>query len=101
MKIKRSEIKKVLKEVLAEGKVNEDKLALQNHKELAHYGGSEYDDYQYGDPAAAAGDLAVAIDNMERAIKGARKSAGNAVGPGVIASFGKDLKAMLSKNKVR
>lgn len=62
-----------------------------NESQLDHYLGSEYDDYKYGDPAAAATDLKALLKKIEKDMASARKLAGKALAPGIMAAFKKDI----------
>lgn len=80
--------------------VTEGLDTLRQYRNLAKFGPGEYDDYKYGDPTAAASDLAEVIDEVRIAISKARKLAGDAIGPAVIAAFAEDLIATLVRGDV-
>lgn len=69
-----------------------------SESQLDDYLSGEYDDYEYGDPAAAAKNLKAMLKNAEKALRGydkAMKRAGQFLAPGMHAAFRKDLLEMI------
>jgi len=93
MKIRKDAIKELVKEV-----IEENKEVLAEAAGLDHYLSGEYDDYEYGDPVAAAKSLKTMLKSVERALSGydkAIKKAGAFIGPGLHSAFRQDILEMI------
>ncbi len=80
MKVTKKELRRIIRE-------ERNRLLTERDDTLARYQDGSYDDYKFGDPAAAAADMSIAIDDLADKIAEALPLAGDALAPGMRASI--------------
>ncbi len=80
MKVTKKELRRIIRE-------ERNRLLTERDDTIARYLDGSYDDYEHGDPAAAASDIYGAVNDMAHAIAEALPLAGDALAPGMRASI--------------
>ena len=66
--------------------IREERARLLSEQDVRQYMGTEYDDYQFGDPGAAAADILAALESCADVIAASLPLAGEHLAPGLKAT---------------